>query len=70
MGSRAYLIYLGVNARRHRKIHAANMTESKSNQPHGMKSWRDGFWVGILNPKTLVFFAAILPNLSIVVVVP
>lgn len=38
------------------------MTESRPNQPDGMKSFRDGFWVGILNPKTLVFFAAILPQ--------
>ena len=61
-GGGAYLMYLGVDAIRHRKVHAAKMTESKSNQPHGMKSFRDGFWVGILNPKTLVFFAAILPQ--------
>ena len=61
-GGGAYLIYLGVDALRHRKVHAANMTVNKSSQPHGMKSFRDGFWVGILNPKTLVFFAAILPQ--------
>jgi threonine/homoserine/homoserine lactone efflux protein len=61
-GGGAYLIYLGVDAIRHRKIHAANMTERNSNQPRAMKSLHDGFWVGILNPKTLVFFAAILPQ--------
>jgi len=61
-GGGAYLIYLGVDAVRHRKIHAANMVQRNSRQPHPMKSFRDGFWVGILNPKTLVFFAAILPQ--------
>lgn len=61
-GGGAYLIYLGIDAIRHRRIHAANMTANNSGQPDGMKSFRDGFWVGILNPKTLVFFAAILPQ--------
>jgi len=61
-GGGAYLIYLGIDAIRHRQIHAAKMTEGTSGRPEAMKSFREGFWVGILNPKTLVFFAAILPQ--------
>ncbi|NDE96067.1 MAG: LysE family translocator, partial [Actinobacteria bacterium] len=31
-------------------------------RPSNLRSIRDGFWVGALNPKGLVFFAAILPQ--------
>lgn len=31
-------------------------------RPSNLRSMRDGFWVGALNPKGLVFFAAILPQ--------
>ena len=31
-------------------------------RPTALRSVRDGFWVGALNPKGLVFFAAILPQ--------
>ena len=61
-GGGAYLIYLGIDAIHHRKIHAADITAKKSAHPTAMKSMRDGFWVGILNPKTLVFYAAVLPQ--------
>lgn len=61
-GGGAYLIYLGVDAIRHRKIHAADMTKRNGEQPTPLRSIRDGFWVGVLNPKTLVFFAAVLPQ--------
>jgi threonine/homoserine/homoserine lactone efflux protein len=30
--------------------------------PTPLKSVRDGFWVGVLNPKAVVFFAAVLPQ--------
>lgn len=58
----AYLLYLGVDAIRHRKIHAADMSMKTGTAPNAMQSIRDGFWVGVLNPKTLVFFAAIIPQ--------
>ncbi len=61
-GGGAYLVYLGVDAIRHRKVHAADMREKSGMQPAPLISMRDGFWVGILNPKTLVFFAAVLPQ--------
>lgn len=62
-GGGAYLIYLGIDALRHRKSHASQMRiEGDSTAPSAFHSVRDGFWVGVLNPKTLVFFAAVLPQ--------
>lgn len=57
-----YLIYLGVDAIRHRAVHAADMTNQGDVAPSVRKSIRDGFWVGGLNPKGLVFYAAVLPQ--------
>lgn len=61
-GGGAYLVYLGVDALRHRKIHAAEMRMKDGLAPSASRSMRDGFWVGVLNPKTLVFYAAVLPQ--------
>lgn len=57
-----YLIYLGIDALRHSKIHAEDMVNQGEIRPSAARSMRDGFWVGALNPKGLVFFAAILPQ--------
>ena len=57
-----YLIYLGIDALRHSKIHAEDMVNQGEIKPSALRSARDGFWVGALNPKGLVFFAAILPQ--------
>ena len=38
------------------------MTNQGDVQPHALRSIRDGFWVGGLNPKALVFYAAVLPQ--------
>lgn len=57
-----YLIYLGIDALRHSKVHAEDMVNQGDIKPKTLKSIRDGFWVGALNPKGLVFFAAILPQ--------
>jgi threonine/homoserine/homoserine lactone efflux protein len=57
-----YLIYLGIDALRHSQIHAADMVNKGDEKPSKIRSARDGFWVGALNPKGLVFFAAILPQ--------
>ncbi|MGV8859047.1 LysE family translocator [Rhodoglobus sp.] len=57
----AYLIYLGVQAIRHRNAHAATDAASpkKSSQ---WKVFSQGFVVGITNPKATVFFVAVLPQ--------
>jgi threonine/homoserine/homoserine lactone efflux protein len=38
------------------------MINQGDTRPSAIKSIKDGFWVGALNPKGLVFFAAILPQ--------
>ena len=57
----AYLIYLGIDAIRHSALHALDMTAQGEARPSKLRSMRDGYWVGALNPKGMVFFAAILP---------
>jgi threonine/homoserine/homoserine lactone efflux protein len=61
-GGGLYLIYLGIDAIRHRTIQAADMTNQGDVAPSVRRSIRDGFWVGALNPKGLVFYAAVLPQ--------
>lgn len=61
-GGGLYLIYLGVDAIRKRALHASDMTEQGPVGPTPLASIRDGFWVGALNPKAMVFFAAVLPQ--------
>jgi len=56
-----YLIYLGVQAIRHRKERADAATEPVA----AARPWRlvlQGFIVGVSNPKTIVFFIAVLPQ--------
>lgn len=54
----AYLIYLGVQAIRHRKRLAAPAPEL----PGGRRMFTRGLLVGVSNPKTIVFFGAVLPQ--------
>lgn len=56
----AYLIYLGVQALRHRGALRAALAESRDRADR--RSWWEGFVVGVTNPKTAVFFAAVLPQ--------
>ncbi len=56
----AYLIYLGVQAIRHRSDHAE--AASTAARPSGFRLLREGFFVGVSNPKTIVFFVAVLPQ--------
>jgi threonine/homoserine/homoserine lactone efflux protein len=61
-GGGLYLVYLGIDAIRHREVQAADMTNQGDVAPSVRRSMRDGFWVGALNPKGLVFYAAVLPQ--------
>lgn len=58
----AYLVYLGVQAFRHRHGPAAGDAAAPSRS-----SWRivrEGFVVGVSNPKAVVFLAAVLPQFA------
>lgn len=57
----AYLIFLGVRAWRHRAALPATVSGPPSGRGTLRTTW-DGFAVGIANPKTIVFFAAVLPQ--------
>ena len=57
-----YLMYLGIDAIKHRAVHAADMRNQGDSAPTIARSIRDGFWVGSLNPKAIVFYAAVLPQ--------
>lgn len=54
-----YLVYLGIQAIRHRHDHAAEVP------PADASAWRllrQGFVVGATNPKAIAFFVAVLPQ--------
>jgi threonine/homoserine/homoserine lactone efflux protein len=57
-----YLLWLGIGALRHREEHARAMTEREPRRPNNTRIVRQGYVVGILNPKSLVFFAAVFPH--------
>jgi len=57
-----YLLYLGADALRHRHQHAQAMTQREAERPARRRIIRQGFTVGVLNPKSLVFFAAVFPH--------
>jgi threonine/homoserine/homoserine lactone efflux protein len=61
LGGAAYLVYLGVQAVRHRR----SLTEALGatvERKTPLRILRDGFLVGVTNPKVIVFFAAVLPQ--------
>jgi threonine/homoserine/homoserine lactone efflux protein len=57
----AYLIYLGVKAWRERDSLRASVAESRA-AGGGLRTFWEGFTVGVSNPKTIVFFLAVLPQ--------
>jgi len=58
-----YLLYLGLKTFRQRKSLARALTAS-GQAPTGRVSFAEGFAVGVTNPKTVVFLAAILPQFA------
>jgi threonine/homoserine/homoserine lactone efflux protein len=62
-GGGLYRIRLGIDAIRKRNEHTGQMLdESSSGAPSALRVIRDGFVVGILNPKGIVFNAAVTPQ--------
>jgi threonine/homoserine/homoserine lactone efflux protein len=56
-----YLIVLGIRAIRQRRVH--DLAQQIADRGRGgLRSAADGFLVGVSNPKTAVFFVAILPE--------
>jgi threonine/homoserine/homoserine lactone efflux protein len=59
----AYLVYLGVQAIRHRR----SMAEALAARITPVSPWqamRDGFVIGATNPKSIVFFVVALPEFT------
>jgi threonine/homoserine/homoserine lactone efflux protein len=56
-----YLVFLGVQAIRHRHSLASAMS-SAAGASDGWRALRDGLIVGVTNPKTFILFGAILPQ--------
>ena len=57
-----YLIYLGYAAIAASRLDALGMQKTEGSKPSFFTSLKNGFWVGVLNPKSIVFFAASLPQ--------
>ncbi|MEV0375486.1 LysE family translocator [Streptomyces sp. NPDC050636] len=59
----AYLVYLGVQAfRRRKEMRAADMVAPAGERRGDLRTILDGIFVGVTNPKGIVFFAAVLPQ--------
>ncbi|MFJ8790807.1 LysE family translocator [Streptomyces sp. NPDC102462] len=57
----AYLVHLGVRAWRQRGSLTAAFAADETDRG-GLRTLWEGFAVGVANPKTIVFFAAVLPQ--------
>ncbi len=60
----AYVVWLGVSAIRHRGDARISLERSATTRPRRGHAVRTGFFVGVTNPKTIVFFAAFLPQFA------
>lgn len=58
----AYLVYLGVKALRDRKGLMAPAEDEGGSPKRAFATMAEGFVVGFLNPKSILFFLAILPQ--------
>ena len=59
----AYLAYLGVQAIRHRKS-VGDALDARTVPLQPLWAVRDGFIVGVTNPKSIVIFVAVLPEFT------
>ncbi len=57
----AYIVYLGVQAIRHRRV-GDEIGAASPQVTRASRVLREGFVVGITNPKTIVFLVAMLPQ--------
>ncbi|MEV4709886.1 LysE family translocator [Micromonospora sp. NPDC049374] len=57
----AYLVYLGIKAWQERDSLQGAVTTTETVRS-GRRTFWEGFTVGVSNPKTIVFFAAVLPQ--------
>jgi threonine/homoserine/homoserine lactone efflux protein len=60
----AYLVYLGVQAIRHRRKVTEALAEGMPAVLPSRRALRDGVVVGIANPKSIVFFVVALPQFT------
>jgi threonine/homoserine/homoserine lactone efflux protein len=56
-----YLVFLGVQAIRHRRS-LAEAIAANTSMTRPLRAFGDGLVVGMMNPKTIVFFVAVLPQ--------
>jgi threonine/homoserine/homoserine lactone efflux protein len=59
----AYLVYLGIQAIRHRQS-VAEALHTRVTPVPPLRAVRDGFVIGATNPKTIVFFVIALPEFT------
>jgi threonine/homoserine/homoserine lactone efflux protein len=57
----AYLVWLGIQAFRHRHL-LASVLDSAATPRSDMRAAREGLVVGVTNPKAVILFAAVLPQ--------
>jgi threonine/homoserine/homoserine lactone efflux protein len=57
-----YLVYLGIQAIRHRKQAAAALADGTRAPKSTLRVLGEGFLVGVSNPKSIAFFVAVLPQ--------
>jgi threonine/homoserine/homoserine lactone efflux protein len=60
----AYLVYLGVQAIRHRRKVTEALAEGVPTVLPSGRALRDGIVVGVANPKSIVFFVVALPQFT------
>jgi threonine/homoserine/homoserine lactone efflux protein len=57
-----YLFYLGIKAFRSKRTQTLFLNKDEDHANTSFDSFRKGFFVGLLNPKSVIFFMAFLPQ--------